>query len=278
MGKLSLGLAVCAVTLMTSATADPRAEGPRPVRYQSFKLGNATYHSVIADLQSDRVSVRAVHSKSLTSSWNLVKKSEPVAALTGTFFAPSCGRPVADVLVDGELVAQGQRGSVVAIDWFGKVHIFDTQFRKKIDWFEYRYAVRGAVRIMTNGKINPNPKAQKISGRRIWGRAARTAAGTTRDGKLVLLATPNSVTLSQLAAAARKVGVVNAVALDGGGSTCLYYRGSMVIKTQRKLSNMLVLHEANPRVGADEARLMQIQALREERSMRQTQVARNMRP
>ncbi len=247
---------VFSILLSVFAFGVARSDSDRPIRYKSFSDHGAIYHSVIADLASDQVSTRAIHQPKLTLPWKMIGQDEPVAAITGTFFAPSCGRPVADVLVDGKLVAKGDRGSVVAIDWFGKPHIFDTRFKKKIDWYEYRYALRGAVRIITDGKVNPNPKLQKFRDPRIWGKAARTAAGITKDGKLVLLATTHSVTLSELGRAAKKLGVYNAVSLDGGGSTCLYYRGKMVVSTQRRLSNMLTLHEVSPMTGVESARLL----------------------
>jgi len=39
---------------------------------------------------------------------------------------------------------------------------------------------------------------------------------------------------------------VDAVNLDGGGSTCLYYRGAMVVAPGRRLSNLLTLYERSP--------------------------------
>lgn len=215
----------------------------RHISYESFKFGKAYYHAVTADLRFSEVSAGAVHSKRLTNVRNLIDMAQPTVAITGTFFAPGCERPVADVLVDGQLVAQGRRGSVIAVDWFGKVHIFDSGWNEKLDWFGYRYALRGTVRLIRDGVISPNPKAQKFRDSRIWGRAARSAAGITSDGQLILVVTPNSVTLSELGKALKSRGAVNAVSLDGGGSTMMYYRGSYVVSVHRKLSNLLVVRE-----------------------------------
>ena len=40
----------------------------------------------------------------------MIGKDQPIAAITGTFFSPECSTPVADVLVDGDLKAKGNRG------------------------------------------------------------------------------------------------------------------------------------------------------------------------
>lgn len=230
----------CVAALTSALVAAPTS---RPIAYTSFKEKSAYYHMVVADLKSGRVEARTIHSPRLTSAWSLVAQAQPSVAITGTFFGPRGGYPVADVLVDGELVANGRRGSAVAIDWWGGVHLFDTGFGRRVNWNDYRWALRGGVRLVSRGKVRPNPKAQKFRDPRIWGRAARTAVGLDRNGKLVFVATKNRVTLSELGRAMTRRGVREAISFDGGGSTLLYYRGQMVIGTSRRLSNLLALTE-----------------------------------
>lgn len=218
-----------------------KAPATSPVGYESFAHGKNRYHVVTADLRSGRLQPATVHSPRLTPVKTMIQKEQPLVAITGTFFAPNCQRPIADVLVNGNLVAQGTRGSVLAVDWTGGVKIFDPKFRSKVDWSSYQFALRGAVRLIEKGKVRPNPKAQRFSDKRIWGRAARTGVGLTKKGKLVMVATKNKVTLSELGRAMKAKGVEDAVSLDGGGSTYLYYKGSTVVGTQRKLSNLFVI-------------------------------------
>jgi exopolysaccharide biosynthesis protein len=214
-----------------------------PISYGMFMFGPGKYHKVTADLRSPAISPGAIHAEKLTSVWTLVEREKPLAAITGTFFNPRSERPIADVVVDGKLVATGNRGSAVAVDWFGQVHILDTQFQKSVDWMSYRFMLRGAVRIVTRGQVTANPKAQKFKDSRIWGRAARTAIGKAADGRLVMVATNSSVTLSELGKAMISQGVQEAISLDGGSSTCLYYRGSLIVPPKRKLSNLFVIRD-----------------------------------
>lgn len=221
------------------------AQVTKPIRYDSFKFGKAYYHIAIADLSTQQVSIETVLSRKLTPAAQLARQNETTVALTGTFFDPSTGYPVGDVLVDGNLMAKGQRGSVLAINWQGIPHIFDSGFQSMVDWTDYRFALRGAVRIITAGKVSPNPKAQKFRDSRIWSRASRTAAGITEDGRLILAATKGNVTLSELGKALRTRTVVDAISLDGGGSTFFMYRGKTLIQPNRRLSNLLVLKESS---------------------------------
>lgn len=223
-------------TLSTAASAPTQ-----PLAYERFTHGRAQYHSVIADLKSGRVVAETVASPNLVSVWDLVGRSRATAAITGTFFDHSSQQPVADVLVDGKLVARGNRGSGVAVCWYGDVEIFDAKFREPFDWGNYQFGLRGAVRVVGNGRVNPNPASQAFRDSRIWGRAARTAVGVTRHGKFVMIATSTPVTLTELGSAMVSRGVVSGVSLDGGGSTCLYYQGSLVLPPKRKLNNMVIL-------------------------------------
>lgn len=213
------------------------------VSYQCLAYGSGKYHVVTADLRQATLSPETAHSRRLTSVWNLINSRKPVAAITGTFFNPASQIPVADVVVDGKRVATGNRGSAVGVDWYGQVHILDTKFKHEMDWMGYRYLLRGAVRIVSKGKVTINPKGQRFKDSRIWGRAARTAVGKTADGRLVMVATNSSVTLGELGKAMVANGVRDAISLDGGGSTCLYYRGTLVIPPKRKLSNILMVCE-----------------------------------
>lgn len=228
-----------ALTLTASGSPPPTAA----IGYSMFSAGSAKYHMVTADLSTSRVAPGTVHRKRLTSILDIVKEEKPAAAITGTFFNPSSHIPVADVVVDGKLVATGSRGSAVAVDWYGDVHLFDPKFKEQVDWMSYRFMLRGTVRIVHRGKLAINPQGQKFKDKSIWGKAARTAIGKNKGGKLVLVATNSSVSLSELGNALIAQGVTEAVSLDGGSSTCLYYRGSLVVPPKRKLSNLFVLHE-----------------------------------
>lgn len=221
-----------------------------PISYQMVLFGKAKYHVVTADMRSGRFEASTVHSPRLISVWSLLNTGKPVAAITGTFFSPQSQIAVADVLVDGNLVARGSRGSAIGVNYYGDVRIFDQAFRKPVDWGEYRFGLRGTVRVVQNGKVCPDPKAQKFRDSRLWGRAARTAIGTTSKGKIVLMATKSPVTLSELGKAMRQRGVQDGISLDGGGSTCLYYQGSLVIPPSRKLCNLFVL-SARPAGDSD---------------------------
>jgi exopolysaccharide biosynthesis protein len=212
-----------------------------PVAHRVLRHGRAGYHVIQADLSSGRVRARTLAVNGLRSPWRFVSREQPYTAITGTFFHTRTGTPIADVLANGRLTARGNRGSGIGFRPDGTVQIFDAGYRRRVDWNEYLDGVRGAVRLVTRGRVNPNPRAQRFRDPRIWGRAARTGIGVTHSGKLLFVATRNQVTLSEFGRAMVAAGARDAINLDGGGSTCLYHRGTMLIGTQRRLSNMIAL-------------------------------------
>lgn len=231
---------IAILVLAVCATAHA-AEKSSAVSYGSFRYGKSYFHTVTCDLSSGALSVKTMHSSQLAPVWTFIAREQPVVALTGTFFNLKSHRPVADVLVDGTLVASGNRGTAIGVDWLGGVEIFDRPFLQAVDWSRYQFGLRGAIRVVSAGVVQPNPKAQRFRDPRIWGRASRTALGLSASGKLILFATKGQVTLSELGKAMRSRGVRNGVSLDGGTSTCMYYNGAMLVSPGRKLCNMLVV-------------------------------------
>ncbi|CAN5538743.1 hypothetical protein BH11ARM2_BH11ARM2_32630 [soil metagenome] len=232
-------MALIAATLI----AAPRQEAGK-IAYRVLSSGGHRYHVVQADTTEGFVATRTVLRHGRVSPWQFVKRERPKVMMTGTFFAMQNGTPVADVLIDGILQARGNRGSAFGVRPDGTIALWDKPFCRKEDWSGYAYGLRGAVRVVTKGKVHPNPKAQRFKDPAIWGIAARTAVGVTKAGKLLLVATKERVTLSSLGKAMVKAGAIDGVALDGGGSACLYVDGKMVVPTSRPLSNMLVLSES----------------------------------
>ena len=83
------------------------------------------------------------------------------------------------------------------------------------------------ARVLQEDKININ-------------RGQRSFAGVTKDN-ILILGTVSTVNVKELAEICKKLGMINAINLDGGASSALYYKGKVVTSPGRKLSNALVI-------------------------------------
>ncbi|MCW3088495.1 MAG: hypothetical protein JWQ78_1881 [Sediminibacterium sp.] len=103
-------------------------------------------------------------------------------------------------------------------------------------------AVGGGPVLLQNGEIMiTNNEELKFGGKAIDDKHPRTAMGYTPDGKLVLMViqgrTPGKAegaTLTQEARMLKEVGCIEALNLDGGGSSCLLINGKQTIDPSDK--------------------------------------------
>lgn len=117
------------------------------------------------------------------------------------------------------------------------------------EWNNVRHIISGGPYLVKNGDVYVDMTAEKLGS--IGGKNPRSAIGYTLDNDLILVAVDgregNSVgmTLMQLGNFMKSIGCVNAINLDGGGSTVMYVNGKVVNTPQQSggipLSNAIVL-------------------------------------
>ncbi|GAA4799810.1 phosphodiester glycosidase family protein [Streptomyces ziwulingensis] len=118
------------------------------------------------------------------------------------------------------------------------------------------FGVNGRYRLTRDGRIVVPDGTGSF-----FERNPRTLAGTTRDGKIVLVTVDGRMTgsvgttMAETAAVARSLGLRDAVNLDGGGSTAMSVRGALVNRpsgtAERPVGDALVYVEGRYRPGRD---------------------------
>jgi hypothetical protein len=233
------GIAVLVFAPVLSSATD--------IAYVGRKIDGAWYHAVVANLDSDDVKVSGQVNKTIgraESIWAMISRSQPAVAISGTFFDTRSKRPIGSIVIEGEGKVDGFHGSCLAVDHFNQAQILDPKWGRHFDTSLYRFIVRGGVRLITAGELTVYPRAQKFKDPRVFSPARRIGVGVTKANKVIFIGTNASVTLSRLAKAMRALGAQSAMALDGGGSAAMYYRGKMLMKPNRGMTNLLTLSEA----------------------------------
>lgn len=119
------------------------------------------------------------------------------------------------------------------------------------DWDNVEHIISGGPYLVKENQIFVDMKEEKLTS--IGGRNPRTAIGYTTDGKFIMVTIDGreeksiGMTLSELAYFMKSIGCYNAMNLDGGGSSVMYFNGATVnnpsIKGGIPLSNALVVYE-----------------------------------
>ena len=197
---------------------------------------NATLETNIGGLKIDNVNqprMLSVHTIVYTPDW-------------GEYSPPSPRYGMQMVIEDGKLVKTSyeknkipQNGYVIVgskknLSKFAEAKNFKLKIGMNPEWRNVNHIISGGPYLIKNGDVYVDMTAQKLAS--IGGRNPRTAIGYTADNHLIMLTADGregasiGLTLMELANLMKELGCVNAMNLDGGGSTVMYIKGQVVNK------------------------------------------------
>ena len=105
-----------------------------------------------------------------------------------------------------------------------------------------KHIFSGGPRLVKNSQIYMDLEPQFDEARFTVNSSSRTCAGITADGKLILVSSAGTTqAMRELMLA---LGCVEAINLDGGASTALYYNGQQLVYEGRNLANTLRIYYA----------------------------------
>jgi len=179
---------------------------------------------------------------------SLAKRNNAVVAINGTFFdAYTKGdykAPYGYMASNGKLLknSSGDRRAVFTYDNNHLAAIVPgLDFKGLFDSKAILGGLQAGPRLLTNGKVSLDVKGEGFKDPKILtGGGARSALGLTRDHKLILL-TSNGATIPQLAEIMKQAGAYQAMNLDGGASSGLYYNGKYLTTPGRQISNAIII-------------------------------------
>jgi len=112
-----------------------------------------------------------------------------------------------------------------------------------VDWSDVVEAVGAGPTLVKDGVVSADPVGEGFTEDKIVSLSyARSAIGVTAQGDILLVTTPE-ITVYQLAQIMKDLGAYNAMNLDGGASSGLYFKGEYLTKPGRDLSNALIFYK-----------------------------------
>ncbi len=151
------------------------------------------------------------------------------------------------------VIATGQKAALLAGAMVGqrvKISNHTTGF----DWSKVKFAVGGGPTLVHDGKLSVDWKAQLFKDSFSLNRHPRSAVGITTGGDMCLVAVDGrqpgiseGATLDELGQIMLHLGCIEAMNLDGGGSTCLNIHGLHLNRPsdgfERPVSNAILLFQ-----------------------------------
>ncbi len=224
-----------ALALLTLPAA---AEGQVSYAHGAKVLG-ARVHYVIVNPFTDKLRLTPVYVPGGASFEHLVALYRPIVAINGTFFHPRTKRPIGDVVIERTHVHKGKlRTALIVQGPFALITTIPTvaDFTGKVEGL-----LACGPRLLTDGRLTVYPKAEGFRDRRLFRPARRSAVGVTKSGKVVFAVIVTPVTLTRAAKIMRTLGCVDAMNLDGGGSSALYCAGKFFVRPNRRLATALMV-------------------------------------
>lgn len=156
--------------------------------------------------------------------------------------SPKYGKQI--VIADGKLVKASTEANIIPKNGFVvvgseknintiiKAKRFKLNIKTNPNWEGVNHIISGGPYLIKNNEVYVDMTAQKLAS--IGGRNPRTAIGYTKENHLIMLTVDGregssiGLTLVELANLMKEFGCVNAMNLDGGGSTVMYIKGQVV--------------------------------------------------
>lgn len=216
------------------------------VNYAVVRSGRIAAHVVTVNLADTETRVTVALARGGVgrgeSFKSIVRRSHPVAAITGTFFDTRTMIPTGDIAVFGRVVHTGCVGSALCIDSQNKAVVVPLCEGRKHGWGAYETVLCCGPSLISHGSISISLRREGF-GNSLTAPATRTAVGITRSGKLILVAVNRKTSFHAVAFLMKSLGVVDALSLDGGSSTGFYADGRFLASPCRRLTNLLVVYK-----------------------------------
>jgi hypothetical protein len=128
------------------------------------------------------------------------------------------------------------------VEYKVKIH---TNFTDAADWNDVKVGIGAGPSLIINGLVTALGEAEGFTEAKVNTQASgRSFIGAKADGTIII-GTMTSATLVQAAEACRSLGLVNAMCLDGGDSSALYYPAAGISTHGRNLNNGLAFVDAS---------------------------------
>lgn len=178
----------------------------------------------------------------------MVERAKGAVVVNGTFFNVRTYETFGNLVTGGRLVQHrdwDDRGTALII---GRDRVARFQHLRDAGWPDYQDSwliLPAGPRLLTDGRVSLEPRKEGFSDPLIFKRKARTALGLSDGGQTLWVVTiRQEVDLVEEARIMQRLGVTDALNLDGGTSVGLATGGKVRVHPRTPLTQALVIYDA----------------------------------
>lgn len=166
----------------------------------------------------------------------------PQVAVAGTFFDNRTHAPTGEIIVDRKRIDFGGIGDAFSIYPDKHATITAVPLNRTMKMGKLRNALRSGPRLVQDLTVRKDYRGQGFRDPNvIVSTARRCGVGVRKQGQeVILLVTPQSVSLRTFSQMFLTLGCHDALNLDGGGSLSLFHKNRVLIAPGRELTNIVV--------------------------------------
>lgn len=170
----------------------------------------------------------------------LARTSGAQAVVNGSYFHPRSYAPAGDLVAQGRLLAWGRIPVALAITPDNRAAIMTSTTPLlgrplEVSWRGMETVIATGPRILNGGTV-VRQYASVFRDPALFGRAARSAVGLKSNRDLVFVTTHAKLTTTEMGKVMARLGVRDALLLDGGSSAGLAWNGQAVLDSVRKVA------------------------------------------
>ena len=249
-------------TNTASFTLAPASAAPtQPVQVVRRQVGAVRLYLTIIDLRDPNVllHIGLAHNASQANSPRYTSGVEPFSRfvgrqpsavmINGTFFSTDAQKRVMGNMMAGGKVLKfspsENYGTTLGFLKDNRLEMVTARADGKPDWNQHWFSLTAGPRLLRQGDFWINPRKEGFTDPNVMGVASRNAIGFSKSHKTLFFVTfTTPITLRQEASIMKSIGCYEAMNLDGGSSTALAYRGKILVKPRRSLTNVIMVYDA----------------------------------
>lgn len=170
----------------------------------------------------------------------LARNSGAKVVINGSYFHPQTYAPAGDIVMQGRMLTWGRIPMALAITPDNRATIRASTtplLQRPLDttWAGMETVIATGPRILSGGQLITRYNAA-FRDPALFGRAARSAIGLISNRDLVLVSTHMKLTTTEMGRVMARLGIRDALLLDGGSSTGIAWNGQAALDSVRKVS------------------------------------------